>query len=86
MITGLQIRLAKAALRWSAGRLAEEAGVGIQTIKRFESVNSIPASRSSTLAAVKTTLENAGIEFVGSPDGVRGILVHPVDADKSLKT
>ena len=77
MITGQQIRSAKAALRWSADRLAKQAGVGIQTVKRFELVEGVPPSRSSTLLAVKTALEDAGIEFIGSPENAPGIRVHP---------
>ncbi len=73
MITGLQIRAARAALRISAVELAAKAGVGEQTIKRFEASEGIPPSRSSTLLDVKRTLEFAGIEFIGTPDDGPGI-------------
>ena len=73
MITGAQIRAARAALRWTAARLALEGGVGIQTVMRLESHDGVPPSRSSTLVEVQNTLEAAGIEFVGSPDDGPGI-------------
>lgn len=73
MITGAQIRAARAALRMSSAELARVAGVGQQTIKRFELVDGIPPSRSATLAAVRAALEDAGVEFVGSAEDGPGI-------------
>ena len=67
MITGTQIRSARNALRWTTEQLGRRAGVTARTIKRFEAVDDVPPSRSSTLLDVKAALENAGIEFIGSP-------------------
>jgi transcriptional regulator with XRE-family HTH domain len=75
MISGSQIRAARAILRWSAQDLADRANVGIQTIKRFEAVDGVPPSRSSTLLDVKAALEAAGIEFIGSPGNDPGIVI-----------
>jgi hypothetical protein len=49
--------------------------VGIQTIKRFESADGVPASRTETLSTVKAALEAAGIEFIGTPNDRPGIRV-----------
>ncbi len=73
MITGSQIRSARAALRITAVELASMAGLGEQTIKRFEASDGVPPSRSATLFIVQKTLEAAGIEFIGSPDDAPGI-------------
>lgn len=73
MITGAQIRAARAALRWSSDELALNSGLASRTIKRFEQVDGIPPSRSSNLQEVKRTLEAAGIEFIGTPDDAPGI-------------
>ena len=73
MITGTQIRSARAALRWSVQELADRAGISIQTIKRFEVVDGVPASRSSTLLDIKSALKSAGIEFIGAPTDRPGI-------------
>jgi transcriptional regulator with XRE-family HTH domain len=73
MLTGGQIRAARAALRWSAQDLADKAKVGVQTIKRFEAVDGVPPSRSSTLLDVQHALEAVGIEFIGAPDDGPGI-------------
>ena len=77
MITGLQIRSARNALRWTIVRLAERAGVTTRTIKRFEASDDIPPSRTETLLAVKTALETAGVEFIGTPNDRPGIRVSP---------
>jgi ribosome-binding protein aMBF1 (putative translation factor) len=73
MITGDQIRAARAALRWSVQELALKAGVSTQTIKRFEVVEGIPQSRTQTLLDVKSALEAGGIEFIGTPNDRPGI-------------
>jgi transcriptional regulator with XRE-family HTH domain len=73
MITGSQIRAARNALRWTTEKLAGKAGLTSRTIKRFEAVDGIPPSRSSTLLDVQAALEAAGIEFIGSPADRPGI-------------
>jgi transcriptional regulator with XRE-family HTH domain len=73
MITGMQIRAARAAIRWSAETLALKANVGIQTVKRFESEEGVPPTRKGTLEAIKETLEAEGIDFIGSPSDQPGI-------------
>jgi transcriptional regulator with XRE-family HTH domain len=73
MVTGSQIRSARAALRWSVEELANRSGVGARTIKRFETSDGIPASRSQTLLELKATFETAGIEFIGTPTDRPGI-------------
>ena len=75
MLTGAQIRAARAALGWSTVVLAEKAGVASKTISRFEEVNGVPPSRSSTLLEVKAALEDGGIEFTGSPGSDPGIVI-----------
>jgi len=73
MITGIQIRSARAALRWTSEDLAEKAGITSRTVKRLEQINSVPDSRSSTLLLIKKVMEDAGIEFLGSPENGPGV-------------
>lgn len=73
MITGGQIRAGRGYLKWSAGELAVRAGVGIQTVNRFEASEGVPPSRTETLMQVKLALEAAGIEFIGTPEDGPGI-------------
>lgn len=73
VITGAQIRSARAALRWTAAQLAEQCALGIQTIKRLEQFDGLPPARAVTLDLIQRALEAAGIEFIGSPDDAPGI-------------
>lgn len=73
MIVSGQIRAARAALSWTAAKLAEQSGIGLRTIMRIESHEGIPKTTTGTLAKVQSTLESAGIEFIGTPDDGPGI-------------
>jgi len=77
MLSGLQIRAARALLRWSAKKLAEAAEVGVATVRRFELVDGIPSGNARILDAIKRALEDQGIEFVGSPDDGPGVRLRP---------
>lgn len=60
-------------LKITAADLALLSKVGISTIKRFELAEGVPAGNIKTLEALKLALENAGIEFIGSPDDRPGV-------------
>jgi transcriptional regulator with XRE-family HTH domain len=69
-VTGGQCRMARAALGWNAQKLATKAGVGVNTVNRFESGASQP--RGVTLEALRGAFESAGVEFTnGEQPGVR---------------
>lgn len=76
MITAAQIRSARNALRMSVKELAAKSGVSVSTIKRVESGSDTPKSTTANLQALKSALESAGIEFIGSPDDGPGIRIH----------
>ncbi|OSQ39203.1 transcriptional regulator [Thalassospira sp. MCCC 1A01428] len=75
MITGSQIRAARALVKFTAQDLAEKAEVGLMTVRRAESSdNEIPNVNKPNLIAIKSTLEAAGIIFIaenGEGPGVR---------------
>lgn len=73
MITGMQVRLARNALRWSVARLSEACGVSTSTIKRIEVENGVPNSTNANVMALKSALEAAGIEFIGTPEDRPGV-------------
>jgi transcriptional regulator with XRE-family HTH domain len=75
LITGAQIRAARALLRWTIEDLARQAGVASRTIKRFEQTDLIPPNRSSTLVQIQRVLEAAGIEFIGTPERGPGLRI-----------
>ena len=67
MISGAQIRAARALLGISATELAERADVDWSTVQRFEGTEGVPKSRSGTLQRIRDTLEEAGVTFLGDP-------------------
>lgn len=73
MITSEQIRAGRALIKWSADDLALSAGVGVATIRRFESVPGVPPGQLRVLELVKKSLQNAGVEFIGTPDDRPGV-------------
>ncbi|WP_157132145.1 helix-turn-helix transcriptional regulator [Roseobacter sp. AzwK-3b] len=74
-IAGLQIRLARLALRWSVAELSERSKVSTSTIKRIEAQDDPPTSTQANSSALVNALESAGIEFIGSPDDRPGIRI-----------
>jgi transcriptional regulator with XRE-family HTH domain len=74
-ITGSQIRSARAALGWSIDVLAQASSVSMSTIKRMEANGGAPVSTVANLNAIKSALEAAGIEFIGTPDDRPGIRI-----------
>ncbi len=73
MITAEQIRGARAMLRWSARRLAEEAGLSWPTIQRMEAATGVPGGLSRNLELIQKTLEAAGIIFIDENDEGPGV-------------
>jgi ribosome-binding protein aMBF1 (putative translation factor) len=54
-------------LGWSAVELSERASVSSATIKKYETQSGIPNANTRILTAIKSVLEQAGIEFTGDP-------------------
>jgi transcriptional regulator with XRE-family HTH domain len=73
MITSAQIRGARGLLNWSRKELAEHSGISFASMMRLESFDGIPASNFKTLEAVKNAFENAGVEFIGTPEEGAGV-------------
>ena len=77
MITGAQIRAARALLNWSSADLADRAGTARQTIVRIEQIDGLPNSKVQTLVEIKNVIELAGIEFIGTPENGAGVRFKP---------
>ena len=74
MITGAQVRAAKALIGWSGNDLAKRAGVGLSTIRRIEGCDGLlEAASIKTLQAIQKALELGGVEFIGSPEEGPGV-------------
>jgi transcriptional regulator with XRE-family HTH domain len=77
VITSGQIKAARALIGMTATRLAELSGVAYTTVVRMESSDGIPSGQVKTLDAVQKVLEEAGIEFIGSPEDGAGVRWRP---------
>ncbi len=73
MITGRQIRAARALLNWTQDMLAEKALVALTALKRLESERDL-AVHESTHDEVRRALEAAGLVFIDSDQG-RGVML-----------
>jgi transcriptional regulator with XRE-family HTH domain len=73
LITGGQIKAARALVGWTARDLAAKAEIGFSTLIRLESADGVPSGNIKTIDAVKKALEEAGIEFTGTPDSQAGV-------------
>ncbi|MBF0324229.1 MAG: helix-turn-helix transcriptional regulator [Alphaproteobacteria bacterium] len=74
-----QSRAARGILGWSVRDLAEKAGVGVNTVSRFE--NSGEAMH-STVTKMQAALETGGVSFIPAGDyqgnGGAGVRLNPV--------
>ena len=73
MITGAQIRMARVAIGWTIGELAQATGVSVSAIQRAEQTEGVPRMRAPTLFQVQRALERGnagqgGIVFIDSDD------------------
>ncbi len=73
MIVGLQIRAARAMLRWPAAELSKRSGVSEPTILRIERTDGVSTSRGDTLDRIEKAFLDAGIEFIGGSTEAPGV-------------
>ena len=73
MITGGQVRAARGILKWSVPELAKHSGVSTPTIHRMEQIDGIAPTRMQTVMDLKRAFEDAGVEFIGSPEDGPGV-------------
>jgi len=73
MITGRQVRAARALLNWKQEMLAEKALVALTALKRMESERGLQVQE-STRDQVRRALETAGVLFIDSDRG-RGVML-----------
>ena len=56
--------------------------MGNATIKRLEVMDGVPSGQVRTLMAIKQTLEDAGVEFIGAPDDRPGVRLSSLPAQQ----
>ena len=71
MVTPAQCRAARGLLDWSQQDLADEARIGIVTVRQIEAGSTTP--RPATLIVVRQAFEHAGVEFIDENGGGAGV-------------
>ena len=77
MLTSSQIRAARGMLAWGPEDLAKKIGSTRLTINRLERFNGIPQTRTQTILDIQSAFEEAGLEFIGTPDNGPGVRFKP---------
>ena len=60
MVSGRQIRAARALLDWSGQELADKCGISLKMLRRYEPQNGIPAGNTKVLESIKSVLQSQG--------------------------
>jgi transcriptional regulator with XRE-family HTH domain len=68
MLTGEQVRAARALLSWSTERLADAACISPEAVRQFETGGMV--SRQATSDVLRRVLEAAGAEFIADNGSV----------------
>ena len=72
-ISSLQIKIARTALGWSVDQLSEATQISRSTLKRVETEDGFKRATQANLKLIKQTLEDQGIEFVGTDEEGPGV-------------
>ena len=78
MITGPQIRAARALLDLTLSDLVHTSGVNQRTLIRYEAQDGVPPDRGGNLAKVRLALEGMGVEFVTASKCSQGVILHKI--------
>ena len=85
MITGRQVRAARALLNWKQEMLAEKALVALTALKRLESERGL-GTHEGTRDQVRRALEAAGILFIESDRGRGAMLLNEAIVEPVRRT
>jgi predicted transcriptional regulator len=78
-LTSEHLRAARALLRWEQTELANRSGVSKPTIARLEAKPGTISAHGPTIAALRSALEQAGIEFLN--DGRPGVRLNSLPGE-----
>ena len=85
LLTGSQIRAARALLKWSAQDLARKSALGVNTVRRAEAVEGETSLTTANDLAVRRALEDAGVEFIEENGGGPGVRLRKLRHQKPTK-
>nr|WP_184870856.1 transcriptional regulator [Mesorhizobium sangaii] len=77
-ITGRQISAARALLGLAQSELAAAASISVATLRRMEASEFSAVGLTNNVAAVRRTLEVAGVEFIAENGGGAGVRLRKV--------
>ena len=77
-LTGRQIAAARALLGMSQADLATQGNLSVPTIKRMEGSAGAAVGMVNNIAAIRTALEAAGVEFIPENGGGAGVRLRKV--------
>lgn len=81
VITGAQLRAARALVKWRAEDLANHAKVGVATVRRAEGADGPVKMTAANEAAIRYALERAGVIFIDEDQQGPGVRISkPLDA------
>ena len=72
-LASIQIRAARAVLRWSAEDLSRKSSVSLRTIRRAELTERLTRLTAANDLAVRRVFEAAGVEFIDENGGGPGV-------------
>jgi hypothetical protein len=72
-LSSVQIRAARALLKWSVADLARHSSLGLNTIKRAEVADNGTSLTTANDIAIRRTLEAAGVELIDENGGGPGV-------------
>lgn len=84
LLTGEQIRAARALSRIEQTDLARRATLSLETIKRLERIRGPVEANARTLRAIQRAFEEIGISFQGYENGIVGVVKHPCPKPEEL--
>jgi len=73
MLTGEQIRAARALARLDQTQLAESAGISLETVKRLERMHGPISANTGTEAAIRKAFADVGVIFIEENGGGVGV-------------
>jgi transcriptional regulator with XRE-family HTH domain len=85
LLTGSQIRAARALLKWSAQDLARKSALGVNTVRRAEAAEGETSLTNANDLAVRRVCEEAGIEFIEENGGGPGVRLRKSGHQKPAK-
>jgi transcriptional regulator with XRE-family HTH domain len=73
MLTGEQLRAARAMLKMEQGELAALSGISVETVKRLERLDGMLSANAATVARLQSSLEREGVIFTPENGGLPGV-------------